>query len=273
MRICLSSTFNQSIFATHREELYRFLSRQEVAFTVCKDVIEDEQLIVSSNLYVCFVGERLCYTCTDKSMVEREYKVARSNQIPCVALLLDGVDTHDEQVNAFVDMLAQNDTPIFTFRGTSDIKVFMMSFIESPASYQLNRSILKEKKRNKPLFFISYSRRDYPLIYQTLQLFLSNEISFWIDIYIQPRQDWVEEIEKHLVSCRYMVIFLSRNSIKSYWVQKEYRTFFGIGKEIIPIICEPDHIASFFEVFPLLSSIQHIKDLQSVQQHIDLFRK
>ena len=66
-------------------------------------------------------------------------------------------------------------------------------------------------------------------------------ISTWLDSFdILPGESIVSKINEGIEECDYMLLFLSNNSVKSKWVQKELETFLWdeIGSfkiKIIPI--------------------------------------
>ncbi len=81
--------------------------------------------------------------------------------------------------------------------------------------------------------FISYARNDSHLeLVDELDRFLSDHgHDVFRDTRIPPGANWPDEIEKHLVSSRYFIVFISQESIRSDMVREEVKRAYELYKE------------------------------------------
>ena len=89
--------------------------------------------------------------------------------------------------------------------------------------------------------FISYSRKkkDNEFVEQLSQSLKDHGFEAWWDINkLKAGDDWSHEIEVAISASKYLVVVLSKESIKSKWVKKEYTYAMNSGIKIIPILLE-----------------------------------
>lgn len=110
----------------------------------------------------------------------------------------------------------------------------------------------------QPEIFVSYSRGDWTLhVLPLVEQLRSENFSIWVDQdYILGGKDWLDELYQALNRCKIMLLFVSRRSMESEYVQMEYKYFLHNDKIIIPIICDESQPVQD------LAHIQHLKQNQ-----------
>lgn len=94
---------------------------------------------------------------------------------------------------------------------------------------------------NHKKLFLSHSSLDKSIVISIALDLNERGISTWLDSFdILPGESIVSKINEGIKECNYMLLFLSNNSVKSKWVQKEWETFLWDeisedGVKIIPI--------------------------------------
>lgn len=74
--------------------------------------------------------------------------------------------------------------------------------------------------------FLSHSSIDKSTVFSIATDLNERGISTWLDSFdILPGESIVSKINDGIKECDYMLLFLSNNSVKSKWVQKEWETF------------------------------------------------
>jgi len=111
--------------------------------------------------------------------------------------------------------------------------------------------------------FISYSSVDSAEVENFISLLKNSGIDFFIDkMDIGWGESIIEKVFSGIETSRYVVVFISTNSLKSPWVKKEIFTAFHREIEsestiLLPILsCEQDE---FFGAFPFLKSKKYLK--------------
>lgn len=91
-----------------------------------------------------------------------------------------------------------------------------------------------------PTFFISYKREDAEQFVEPLCEKLHKDyIYFWRDVKSIPGGSrWEQELNKALQTCDALILFVTKASLESAWVKKEYTTFLERDRMIYPIMCE-----------------------------------
>ena len=80
------------------------------------------------------------------------------------------------------------------------------------------------KLKNKKLF-LSHSSRDKDLVISVALDLNEKGITTWLDAFdILPGESIVSKINQGLENCEFILLFLSKNSVKSNWVTKEWET-------------------------------------------------
>jgi hypothetical protein len=121
-------------------------------------------------------------------------------------------------------------------------------------------SLLVNILHEAPTVFLSYSREDSKIVDSIAKKLKNAGIRLWFDkVDLKPGDNWMQEIENSLSSARFVIFFISQNSIKkSVWAKQElqialYRQITGEGgARIIPVILEDA------DVPPLLRQFQWI---------------
>jgi len=87
--------------------------------------------------------------------------------------------------------------------------------------------------------FISYSRKDWDKFVEPLVIDLRQQgFKVWIDqTFILGGDNWYKAIQQALETCERMVLCVSPDSLKSPYVQREYRYFMDEAKWLVPLIC------------------------------------
>jgi hypothetical protein len=91
---------------------------------------------------------------------------------------------------------------------------------------------------DKPMAFISYSRKDWPGFVSRLVADLTREFhKVWIDQdFIEGGVDWMDAIGQALQVCDTLLLVLSPDALSSKYVKSEYHYFYSQGKPIVPIL-------------------------------------
>jgi len=122
-------------------------------------------------------------------------------------------------------------------------------FDKKTSSFQFLATIIDGNvaKKNAQIanIFLSHSSRDKTFVKLINRELQKNGLSTWLDeVNIKPGASISKKIMEAIDGSRYLLIFLSKNSMNSNWVQEELDT--AIWKEIdeqsltiVPIICEP----------------------------------
>lgn len=110
--------------------------------------------------------------------------------------------------------------------------------------------------------FISYSSVDSDLVLDFVSLLNNSGIDYFLDkMDIGWGEDIIERVFSGIESARFVVVFISRNSLKSPWVKKEIITAFQREIDtdtvtLLPILACAE--ADFFETFPFLRSKRYL---------------
>lgn len=102
-------------------------------------------------------------------------------------------------------------------------------------------------------FFASYSRKDRHLVEPVVRVLRSTSTPVFCDIdTIEPGEKWSERLQTALAEATTLVLFWSRNSVKSEWVSKEWQAAIQGGKVVIPVLLDSTPLT------PPLSDYQYI---------------
>lgn len=92
-----------------------------------------------------------------------------------------------------------------------------------------------EKKRysqEPPDIFISYSHEDEKLAKRLIQILEDEKWMVWWDKHLRTGKDWREKLKEELETARSVVVFCTKNSLKSDYVLQEIRIAFKRGKSL-----------------------------------------
>jgi len=88
-----------------------------------------------------------------------------------------------------------------------------------------------------PQVFISYSRKDIAIVRQLAEDLKKADFNVWWDISgLKGGDAWMRAIQTGLKASQYCIVVLSRDSVESEWVEKEYTYAIGLGLKVIPIL-------------------------------------
>ncbi|WP_243448479.1 toll/interleukin-1 receptor domain-containing protein [Candidatus Thiosymbion oneisti] len=74
---------------------------------------------------------------------------------------------------------------------------------------------------------VSYSSQDAEIVEQFAEILRKNDLNVWLDKWaIHFGSDIVQEVEKGIDDAEFLILMLSRASIESGWVEKEWRSKF-----------------------------------------------
>lgn len=118
-------------------------------------------------------------------------------------------------------------------------------------------SVIAKEEQYLPSVFLSYATADKDIVRKVASGLTKEGIRVWFDeSSIKPGSQWVREIERGLDSSDFIAFFISSNSMRRGWTQKElqialHRQVSGErGAVLLPILLEQT------EVPPLLRDIQ-----------------
>lgn len=112
-----------------------------------------------------------------------------------------------------------------------------------------------------PTVFLSYSNADKKLVREFATGLEHRGISVWFDeMHLRPGEDWVRSIERALDSSDFIAFFMSQNSMRRGFVQKELNLAFNRWRStpsdrafILPVLLDKSAVP---EMPPLLRDIQ-----------------
>jgi hypothetical protein len=114
-----------------------------------------------------------------------------------------------------------------------------------------------------PAVFLSYARPDAPAVDRIARDLRSHGVDIWMDRQdLVPGNEWLPQIEAAISRAEFMLVFISEASLRSRWVQEEYKKAFenqaeASGTRLIPILLENVNLPRF------LSKIQYIDFTES----------
>ena len=86
-------------------------------------------------------------------------------------------------------------------------------------------------------YFISYSHKDYKLVYKDIFYLQQHGFSIWYDRGMEAGKNWKDTAEKYITkhNCAGVIFYLSENSILSEAIHEEINLLFENGKEFVTI--------------------------------------
>ena len=126
------------------------------------------------------------------------------------------------------------------------------NLIESEINLRTLNYINSNKLENKKVF-LSHSSIDKNIVTSIALDLQERGVTTWLDAYdILPGESIMSKINKGLEECKYVLLFLSKNSVNSNWVTKEWETVLwdGInsGKvKVIPVKLEECEIPKILQ--------------------------
>jgi len=87
----------------------------------------------------------------------------------------------------------------------------------------------------QPYLFISYARKDGELVYPLLDALGRSGVSMWIDRRLLGGEDWVAELEQHLIHCNGVLALISPSFVESKYCAREVHFADALDRPILPI--------------------------------------
>ena len=118
-------------------------------------------------------------------------------------------------------------------------KIFLTKNIISDTLINNNYKSFISSRINKPTVFISHSSKDKPFVHKLINALPNIKSKFWIDEKeIKVGDNIKNVIVDNIKSSDFVLLIVSKNSIKSDWVKFELSQFIADSKKIIPIILD-----------------------------------
>jgi hypothetical protein len=87
--------------------------------------------------------------------------------------------------------------------------------------------------------FVSYVREDEEVIEPDVAFLRRAGCIVWFDSDLEPGDDWLPTIAQHVVSSDVVLVFVSRRTLRSEFVEKELHVASKHKKRVVPIFIEP----------------------------------
>lgn len=123
-------------------------------------------------------------------------------------------------------------------------KSFGVKFFISQPIRKLRKSPMPNKSTGQ--VFISYSRKDYPVMLRIVAFLRKRGINAWLDNEkLSPGTPiWEEEIEKAIKNSSAIIVVLSPDSKNSEWVRREISLADQYRKRVYPVLANGDEESS-----------------------------
>jgi hypothetical protein len=102
--------------------------------------------------------------------------------------------------------------------------------------------------------FLSYSRSDAQIVDKIADDLQKEGFDLWFDRQnLVTGENWQVQIEKAITESSFIIVFISKNSLQSKWVQTEYRAAFehqrrAGGTRLIPVLLEKAELPVFLSM-------------------------
>jgi hypothetical protein len=126
---------------------------------------------------------------------------------------------------------------------------------------EIQELTFKPYKGDEPYIFASYAHEDRDAVADIEKL---NELGYriWHDEKIEDADIWEQKIAQAIRGCTLFLIFVSKQSVNSFWVRREIRRAIDGKKDITPIFFEAGRIKTDFMV------IDDLWDRQGIEKFI-----
>ena len=114
-------------------------------------------------------------------------------------------------------------------------------YLNGPAPKQANQD------DRGPYVFVSYCRDDLEEVEQELDLFREMKLRLWYDV--NAHGSFAKQISEKIRLSAAVVVFITKNSIKSDWVGKEIALADQFGRRIIPIFLDDSALPSGIDLY------------------------
>ncbi len=136
--------------------------------------------------------------------------------------------------------------------------------IKNTDSYQDVKNSWFPPYHEKEYYFVSYSHKDYKLVYESLHRLQSGEkrLNLWYDHNLTPGRDWEIEARRYIYdfNCKGVIFFLSENAVLSQSIHKEIEFVKNSGKSYLSINLPCDkiegHIGEYLSAAKMLELLK-----------------
>ena len=136
--------------------------------------------------------------------------------------------------------------------------------IKSTSNYQDVKNAWFPPYYEKEYYFVSYSHKDYKLVYESLHRLQSGKkrLNLWYDHNLTPGRDWEIEARRYIYdfNCKGVIFFLSENAVLSQSIHKEIEFVKNSGKSYLSINlpCEKikGHIGKYLPAAQMLELLK-----------------
>jgi hypothetical protein len=120
------------------------------------------------------------------------------------------------------------------------INIARMGSKENDMGQNKRKPTARRKKPEPPVsVFVSYSRKDGPLVWQLIRLFAAVDVPVFRDEQsIKPGGKWRVEINAALEQCQVILVFWCKHARKSSEVSREYVRAVSLGKRVVPVLVD-----------------------------------
>lgn len=204
-----------------------------------------------------------------RQMIEKAYMM--NIPVETIAMPILGTGREHIDITYIIPSLIKNSELLFKSVETlSDLYYFDKN--NNYIGY-LGNCLEKYFNTNTKLYdvFISYSSKDKIRVNQIIDLLKENNINYWIaPDSIPAGSEYDKEISYALAKSKILLLCVSRNSMKSDYVLKEFNAFTNQNKNVIPVIIVKSDIISPYDV---LLSIYQMIDYTDKNTLIDSIKK
>lgn len=114
-----------------------------------------------------------------------------------------------------------------------------IEFIESSSSLeQVQKSgVLPDPDAQKGYYFVSYSHKDYKVVFKHILRLLEQGINLWYDRGLEAGKSWRDDVKRKIYSynCKGVICFLSANCIGSESLLQEYDMIYRFNKPMVAV--------------------------------------
>lgn len=117
----------------------------------------------------------------------------------------------------------------------------ILKFIEKSRSFDevRNAEVLPEPDQDGGYRFVSYSHKDYKLVFKDVVRYFAAGMKIWYDRFLESGKSWVSEVRKKIVSyfCKSVVFYITRNFLASDSCLAEIECALAEDKSCLFVLC------------------------------------
>lgn len=117
----------------------------------------------------------------------------------------------------------------------------------------------------EPYIFISYSHNDTDAVLRVLDIMQKNRYRFWFDEGIPSGSEWADELVRRIHNCSVVLVFLSKEAVKSKNVKNELMLAYKRNKPIHVVLLEEVELEGGFEY--ILAGQQQCVKVEAFSEH------